>query len=99
MGEYARGVLLSNSQRLATVVTTALVLRFGSLPVELTPQESRTVSSTLGEDVDPAVGDIVGIILPWASDESFNSQGEVDITQTETHFSVSIPLLELENEA
>ena len=28
----------------------ALVLRFGSLPVELTPQESRTVSSTLGED-------------------------------------------------
>lgn len=28
----------------------ALVLRFGSLPVELTPQESRTVSSSLGED-------------------------------------------------
>jgi preprotein translocase subunit SecD len=28
----------------------ALVLRFGSLPVELIPQESRTVSSTLGSD-------------------------------------------------
>ena len=28
----------------------ALVLRFGSLPVELTPQESRTVSSSLGDD-------------------------------------------------
>ncbi|MCH2199126.1 MAG: histidine kinase [Flavobacteriales bacterium] len=27
------------------------------------------------------------------------AQGEVEITQTETHFSVSIPLLELENEA
>jgi len=28
----------------------ALVLRFGALPLELTPQESRIVSSTLGED-------------------------------------------------
>ncbi|MEQ8839669.1 MAG: protein translocase subunit SecD [Acidimicrobiales bacterium] len=28
----------------------ALVLRYGSLPVELTPQESRSVSATLGKD-------------------------------------------------
>lgn len=39
----------------------ALVLRFGSLPVELTPQESRTVSSTLGEDALEA-GIVAGII-------------------------------------
>ncbi len=39
----------------------ALVLRFGALPVELTPQESRTVSSTLGEDALDA-GIIAGLI-------------------------------------
>ncbi|MCQ3807764.1 MAG: hypothetical protein KTV16_10910 [Acidimicrobiia bacterium] len=39
----------------------ALVLRFGSLPVELTPQESRIVSSTLGEDALDA-GIVAGII-------------------------------------
>ncbi|MCQ3815284.1 MAG: protein translocase subunit SecD [Acidimicrobiia bacterium] len=39
----------------------ALVLRFGALPVELTPQESRIVSSTLGEDALDA-GIVAGII-------------------------------------
>lgn len=39
----------------------ALVLRFGSLPVELTPQESRIVSSTLGEDALRA-GIVAGLI-------------------------------------
>lgn len=43
----------------------ALVLRFGSLPVELTPQESRTVSSTLGEDALDAgiTAGILGLVL------------------------------------
>ncbi len=43
----------------------ALVLRFGSLPVELTPQESRIVSSTLGEDALDAgiVAGIIGLVL------------------------------------
>ncbi len=43
----------------------ALVLRFGSLPVELTPQESRVVSSTLGEDALDAgiAAGIIGLIL------------------------------------
>lgn len=43
----------------------ALVLRFGSLPVELTPQESRTVSSTLGEDALDAgiAAGILGLVL------------------------------------
>lgn len=43
----------------------ALVLRFGSLPVELTPQESRTVSSTLGEDALDAgiAAGIIGLLL------------------------------------
>lgn len=43
----------------------ALVLRFGSLPVELTPQESRTVSSTLGEDALDAgiAAGIIGLVL------------------------------------
>ena len=43
----------------------ALVLRFGALPVELTPQESRTVSSSLGEDALDAgiAAGILGLIL------------------------------------
>lgn len=43
----------------------ALVLRFGSLPVELTPQESRTVSSSLGEDALDAgiVAGLIGVAL------------------------------------
>lgn len=43
----------------------ALVLRFGSLPVELTSQESRIVSSTLGEDALDAgiVAGIIGLVL------------------------------------
>lgn len=43
----------------------ALVLRFGSLPVELTAQESRTVSSTLGEDALDAgiVAGLIGVAL------------------------------------
>ena len=43
----------------------ALVLRFGSLPVELTAQESRTVSSTLGEDALDAgiAAGILGLAL------------------------------------
>lgn len=43
----------------------ALVLRFGSLPVELTPQESRTVSSTLGEDALDAgiAAGVIGLAL------------------------------------
>jgi len=40
----------------------ALVLRFGSLPVELTPQESRTVSSTLGEDAALDAGIAAGLV-------------------------------------
>ncbi len=39
----------------------ALVLRFGALPVELEPQQSRIVSSTLGEDALEA-GVIAGLI-------------------------------------
>ncbi|MEZ5166679.1 MAG: SecD/SecF family protein translocase subunit [Acidimicrobiales bacterium] len=39
----------------------ALVLRFGSLPVQLTPQESRTVSSTLGSDALNA-GILAGLV-------------------------------------
>ncbi|MEM9201858.1 MAG: protein translocase subunit SecD [Actinomycetota bacterium] len=43
----------------------ALVLNFGALPLELTPQESRIVSSTLGEDALDAgvVAGLVGVIL------------------------------------
>ncbi len=43
----------------------ALVLRFGALPVELEPQESRIVSSTLGEDALDAgiVAGIIGLAL------------------------------------
>ena len=44
-----------------TAKDLALVLRFGSLPVELTPQESRIVSSTLGEDALDA-GIVAGVI-------------------------------------
>lgn len=44
-----------------TAKDLALVLRFGSLPVELTPQESRIVSSTLGEDALDA-GIVAGMI-------------------------------------
>jgi len=58
--ESAPTVQVANFDRSAISITgnfsegeakdLALVLRFGSLPVELTAQESRTVSSTLGED-------------------------------------------------
>ena len=43
----------------------ALVLRFGALPVELEPQESRIVSSTLGEDALDAgiVAGAIGLAL------------------------------------
>ncbi len=43
----------------------ALVLRFGALPVELTPQESRQVSSTLGSDALDAgvLAGLVGLVL------------------------------------
>ena len=43
----------------------ALVLRFGSLPVELVAQESRIVSSTLGEDALDAgiAAGIIGLLL------------------------------------
>jgi preprotein translocase subunit SecD len=43
----------------------ALVLRFGSLPVELVPQQSRTVSSTLGADALDAglIAGLVGLAL------------------------------------
>ena len=43
----------------------ALVLRFGALPVELTPQESRIVSSTLGEDALDAgiAAGLIGLAL------------------------------------
>jgi len=43
----------------------ALVLRFGALPLELIPQESRIVSSTLGEDaLDSGItAGIIGLVL------------------------------------
>ncbi len=43
----------------------ALVLRYGALPLELTPQETRQVSSTLGEDALNAgvVAGLVGLAL------------------------------------
>ncbi len=43
----------------------ALALNFGALPLELTPQESRIVSSTLGEDALDAglFAGLVGVIL------------------------------------
>ncbi|MGB1681268.1 MAG: preprotein translocase subunit SecD, partial [Acidimicrobiales bacterium] len=43
----------------------ALALNFGALPLELTPQESRIVSSTLGEDaLDAGVfAGLVGVVL------------------------------------
>lgn len=54
-------VVISGSFTDSEAKDLALVLRFGSLPVELTPQESRTVSSTLGEDALNA-GITAGII-------------------------------------
>lgn len=43
----------------------ALALNFGALPLELTPQESRIVSSTLGEDALDAglIAGLVGVLL------------------------------------
>ncbi len=43
----------------------ALALNFGALPLELTPQESRIVSSTLGEDALGAglIAGLVGVVL------------------------------------
>lgn len=74
--ESAPMVGIANFQRDAVVISggrmqeqeakdLALVLRFGALPVELTPQESRIVSSTLGEDALDAgiVAGIIGLAL------------------------------------
>ena len=56
------GVVISGGGMTETIAKDlALVLRFGSLPVELVPQESRIVSSTLGEDALDA-GILAGII-------------------------------------
>ena len=56
------GVVISGGAMTEQVAKDlALVLRFGSLPVELTPQESRIVSSTLGEDALDA-GIVAGLI-------------------------------------
>lgn len=43
----------------------ALALNFGALPLELTPQESRIVSSTLGEDALDAglIAGLIGVVL------------------------------------
>ncbi len=43
----------------------ALVLRFGALPLELIPQESRIVSSTLGEDAldSGIIAGVIGLVL------------------------------------
>ena len=43
----------------------ALALNFGALPLELTPQESRIISSTLGEDALDAglIAGLVGVLL------------------------------------
>ncbi|NDH76166.1 MAG: SecD/SecF family protein translocase subunit [Actinobacteria bacterium] len=43
----------------------ALALNFGALPLELTPQESRIVSSTLGEDALDAgvLAGLIGVLL------------------------------------
>jgi len=48
--DLGRSVTITGNFTEGEAKDLALVLRFGSLPVELTPQESRTVSSTLGED-------------------------------------------------
>ena len=60
------GVVISGGSMTEQVAKDlALVLRFGSLPVELTPQESRIVSSTLGEDALDAgiVAGVIGLAL------------------------------------
>ena len=60
--EFQGGVEISGGAMTERVAKDlALVLRFGALPVELTPQESRIVSSTLGEDALDA-GIVAGII-------------------------------------
>lgn len=74
--ESAPTVGIANFERDAIVISggsmgeseakdLALVLRFGSLPVELTPQEARIVSSTLGEDALDAgiAAGIIGLVL------------------------------------
>jgi preprotein translocase subunit SecD len=59
--DFGLGVTISGSFTEGEAKDLALVLRFGSLPVELTAQESRTVSSTLGEDA-LAAGIAAGLI-------------------------------------
>ncbi|NCG36041.1 MAG: protein translocase subunit SecD [Actinobacteria bacterium] len=74
--ESAPNVGTSNFSRDAIVVSggnmqedeakdLALVLRFGALPLELIPQESRIVSSTLGEDAldSGVIAAIIGLAL------------------------------------
>ena len=63
--DLGRSVRITGSFTEAEAKDLALVLRFGSLPVELTPQESRTVSSTLGEDALDAgiTAGILGLAL------------------------------------
>ena len=67
VAHFDRGavVISGGSMTEQTAKDLALVLRFGSLPVELTPQESRIVSSTLGEDALDAgiVAGIIGLAL------------------------------------
>jgi preprotein translocase subunit SecD len=63
--DLGRTVTITGSFSEGEAKDLALVLRFGSLPVELTPQESRTVSSTLGEDALDAgiAAGLIGMFL------------------------------------
>ena len=63
--DLGRTVSITGSFSEGEAKDLALILRFGSLPVELTPQESRTVSSSLGEDALNAgiAAGILGLIL------------------------------------
>ncbi|MEZ5244745.1 MAG: protein translocase subunit SecD [Acidimicrobiales bacterium] len=63
--DFGRDVSITGSFTEGEAKDLALILRFGSLPVELTPQESRTVSSSLGEDALNAgiAAGILGLLL------------------------------------
>jgi preprotein translocase subunit SecD len=63
--DFGRDVSITGSFSEGEAKDLALILRFGSLPVELTPQESRTVSSSLGEDALNAgiAAGILGLLL------------------------------------
>ncbi len=59
------GVSITGQFSEADAKDLALVLRYGALPLELEPQQTRTVSATLGRDALDAgiIAGIVGIVL------------------------------------